>query len=754
MKKQIIFTLLIASLFINISITHADLFPKNFENKDFINDGVLDLKDVIGIMKQLANLPPDTTDTTDANEQKRIAMSRLLSSKNAQDYQARLKEWMISYMTQVVDKNLEKALQYECQDIPIYFYSPTSENDGIAGISYPETPLYKDGADEFSETNNQVSGVDEADFIKNDGSHIYMLVDSKFIIIDAWPPENSHIISEYDIQGTPKKLFVHNERAVIYSSLEQLNDPPYYVSTNECTHGYDCQFTGDGKKLKMTILDISNLNQPDILRELYFDGTYINSRRIDQAVYTIILFPEPTVEGVIYDPDLTYCDYFYTDWWMIDPYNEWWPVGKIYSDTELIEIFEDLKEKNRQLIMAADMSGIQPTVRDVRYANGTPIEQERPLCDIEEIHFSSHQDGAQFLSIFAFDINEQTSQKAVSVIGKPGAVYASSSACYVATRHSAYGMPWFLFGWRTTDEMTTIHKFELKQSPATTSYAGSGVVKGRVLNQFAMDEYNGFIRIATTSGYLPNPDTHNIVSVLKPQQSGDLGTVGKIENIAPSEDIRSVRFNGDKGFIVTFKKTDPLFVLDLSNPEDPTISGELHIPGFSTYMHLMDKHHLLSIGYDSQEEGSFAWFQGVILQVFDISDTCNPSLIHKEIIGTRGTTSEAATNHLAFNYYKPKNLLAIPMAICEGGQGGIYGDTMTFNGLMVYQITVDNGFDYIGGVDHEIQSSCHNWWTDSDSAVKRSIFMEDYIFSISDKDMRIDSLSEPGNHVAIIKLKE
>ena len=746
MKKLPTLNLLFVSmLFINISIVHgtqSDLTTKKYEIMDFIQDGVLDLKDAIGMMKQLAKLTPEP------NNQTRIKMSRLSSAENPQDFQSKLKEWMIAYMTRMVDKNLEKALEYGCSRIyPIYF----DALDTVIG-AYPEANN-NEGAEEFSETNLQVAGVDEADFIKNDGSNIYILVGSKFIIIDAWPPAKAHIVSEYNIQGTPKKLFVHNGRAVIYSSLEKMNDHPYYYPEEECTHGYDCQFTGDGNKLKMTILDISNVNQPNILRELYFDGAYINSRRIDQSVYTIILFPEPIVEGVVYDPDLTYCNSPYDDWWWFAPYPDW-EVEKKYTDEELIEIFENLKEKNRQLIMAADVSDIQPKVRDIHYVNGNPVEQERPLSDIDDIHFSSQQDGSQFLSIFTIDINDLASQQAVSVIGKPGAVYASSSACYVATRHSTYGIPWFSYGWGTSEDMTTIHKFELKQSPTKTAYAGSGVVKGRVLNQFAMDEHNGFFRVATTSGYLPNPETHSTLSVLKPLASGDLDTVGTIDHIAPTEDIRSVRFNGDQGFIVTFKKTDPLFVLDLSNPEDPTITGELKIPGFSTYMHLMDKDHILSIGYDSQEQGSFAWFQGVLLQVFDISDMQNPTLIHKEIIGTRGTSSEAATNHLAFNYFRPKNLLAIPMAICEGGSGGSYGDTMTFNGLMVYKTTVANGFDYLGGVDHEIKGSCYNWWTNSDSAVKRSIFMDDYVFSVSDTDIRIDLISELGKHVAVIELSD
>jgi uncharacterized secreted protein with C-terminal beta-propeller domain len=184
-----------------------------------------------------------------------------------------------------------------------------------------------------------------------------------------------------------------------------------------------------------------------------------------------------------------------------------------------------------------------------------------------------------------------------------------------------------------------------------------------------MDEYEGYLRIATTTGHVPSPDVQSTLSVLV-EKSDELKVIGRVDKIAPREDIRSVRFNGDKGFIVTFKKTDPLFVFDLSNPHSPKIAGELKIPGYSTYMHLMDNDHLLTIGYDSDDMGSFAWFQGIMLQIFDVSDMSNPTLLHKNVIGTRGSTSEAATNHLAFNYFAPKDLLAIPITICEGGSGG------------------------------------------------------------------------------------
>ena len=279
-----------------------------------------------------------------------------------------------------------------------------------------------------------------------------------------------------------------------------------------------------------------------------------------------------------------------------------------------------------------------------------------------------------------------------------------------------------------------------------------------------MDEFEGYLRIATTTGRAPAASTHSTVSVLE-EIEGRLDVIGQVDNIAPTEDIRSVRFDGLKGFIVTFKKTDPLFTLDLSEPTAPEIRGELKIPGFSTYMHLLDDDHLLSIGYDADDQGSFAWFTGILLQVFDVGDLANPTLAHREVIGTRGSTSDAATNHLAFNYFRPRQLLALPIVVCEGAEGGgNFGDTVTFSGLMVYRANAEAGFELIGGIPHEslqgqepddtTRFSCSNWWTRSNSQVKRSIFMDDYIYSVALDQIDVSHVDDLEHPVARVSLGE
>jgi hypothetical protein len=659
-----------------------------------------------------------------------------------------LKDRAILEMEQQIDKNLEYALQGDyCYDRGGGYVLTGEEMNGDYDSATIPAPSEGNGeqASQYSETNTQVAGVDEADFVKNDGGTIYILAGGKFKIIDAWPPEESRVIASYPVEGEPKKLYVSNGRALIYSALDASGDTYYGTYGGECTYGYDCDFTGDGRPLKITVLDISDLEAPVLLRETRLSGSYVNSRRIGPAVYTVVSFPEIHFPGISTWPeDLPrYC----TD-----------DGGAIFARILIRVKFKELKEANRRIIEDTRITDWIPGLADTLYVGGSPFTSENILGGCEGFYESGLGDGRLLLTILSMSMETLDPVATATIVGRPGAVYASKEALYIASRHDAGYGGWSYDESGSIQQATTVHKFALLGDPPGALYAASGVVKGNVLNQFSMDEHEGYLRLATTTGHVPDPNVHSTVSILA-ERSGELKLAGQVDNIAPTEDIRSARFSGDRGFIVTFKKTDPLFVLDLSDPGSPSIAGELHIPGFSTYMHMMDETHLLTIGYDADDQGSFAWFQGIQLQVFDISNMADPRLSAREVIGTRGSTSDAATNHLAFNYFPPKDLLALPMMICEGGSGGTYGDIMTFSGLLVYRVTVEEGFGLLGRVSHEAPETeetyryaCSNWWTDSNSQVKRSIVMDDTIFSVALDQIKVQSLGSIGTDLAVIGL--
>ena len=217
-----------------------------------------------------------------------------------------------------------------------------------------------------------------------------------------------------------------------------------------------------------------------------------------------------------------------------------------------------------------------------------------------------------------------------------------------------------------------------------------------------MDEYNGNFRIATN--YYATQSQISNVYIL----NSNLNITGKLEGLAPNENLHSVRFMGDKCYLVTYRTTDPLFVIDLSDPTNPHVLGELKIPGYSDYLHPYDGTHLIGVGKEAVEVdgGSFAYYQGLKLALFDVSDVNNPRQLSNVTIGDRGTDSLALSDPKAFLFDKSKNLLVIPVSLAvvsdvDKAQYGVsaYGTTV-WQGAYVYGISIDGGFTLKGTVTH------------------------------------------------------
>jgi uncharacterized secreted protein with C-terminal beta-propeller domain len=562
-----------------------------------------------------------------------------------------------------------------------------------------------------SGTNNQVAGVDEADIVKTDGSYVYLASNGALRIVEAMKP---HMVSTTKVPGVAKELFVMGDRAVVYTSSGG--------SGQTCTYGYDCTFGGDGSKTNVTVFDIRDRAAPKVVREISLSGSLIAARRIGNAVHTVVSDNDAaTPPFETFPPELEMCG---TD------------------EATVRAKFAKLKFDNERKIRATTASF--PTLRE----NGAT----QAMCG--GLLRTPIHDGQAFTSVVSFDLTDDKAKATTATLeSRPGAVFASSDSLYVSVVHQKGATQGWYRSYPQASEVSEIHKFRIGENPRDTHYLGSGLVPGHVLSQFSMDEYYGYLRVATTTGRVPDPNVASTVSILTEAPGGNLIRVGAIENIAKGEDIRAVRFDDDRAYVVTFKKTDPLFVMDLYQPAHPQILGELKIPGFSTYIHRIDPDHLLSIGFDANDHGSFAYFDGVILQLFDVTNPTDPKLLHKEKIGTRGSSSQAATDHLAFNYVADRGLLAIPMTTCDGGGDGSNGTSVSFSGLLVYDVDTQRGFTKLGGVEHGGRGvSCSTWWSAANSAVKRSVFLDDLVYSIASDRVKVQSMDHFGTDVADLPL--
>lgn len=289
-------------------------------------------------------------------------------------------------------------------------------------------------------------------------------------------------------------------------------------------------------------------------------------------------------------------------------------------------------------------------------------------------------------------------------------LYVSNEALYLSK--SYYGK------WDeadTSSNKTIIHRFSLD---ANLNTHASGMIDGTILNQFSMDEHEDVFRIATTitsiesSAETVSVSSENRVFCLK-KEASKLAVIGQTQNLVENESIYAVRFHNDKAYVVTFRQIDPLFTLDLSNPKEPKVVGELKIPGFSTYIHILDENHLLALGQDGDFEGNVF---GSKLSVFDVSDFKSP----KEKFSYVFKSGFANPDYHAFNYYQGK--LAISFREYEGAYRSL---------LYVFDISLDQGISELGSLRASEQRR-----------ITRSVFIEDYVYAIGKNELIVARAEE------------
>lgn len=348
-------------------------------------------------------------------------------------------------------------------------------------------------------------------------------------------------------------------------------------------------------------------------------------------------------------------------------------------------------------------------------------------ASVSPVHYFDRNDREFSLTMIgAVDIRANEPVKAKTfLIGSAGTVYVSTNNLYIAI--PAAGNDRVV---RTTE----LYSFALDEGRLI--YSARGQVDGTLLNQFSMDENAGNLRVATTlqdHSYSRNGQSSEVTIL-----DNELRTLGSIGNLAPGQQIYAARFMSDRLYLVTFRETDPLYVIDLANPAQPEVLGELHIPGFSQYLHPYDTTHLIGVGKESTRGG-------LKLALFDVADVHNPRLVSEEKLGGYGSDSEVLRDHKAFLFDKEKNILVLPVRITENPTSINGWRSSVWGGAYVFGVNPDKGFTRKGTVVHYRDVGAQH-------DVKRAFFIEDVLYTMAQDKIVMSSLKNGSSLIGAVVL--
>lgn len=639
-----------------------------------------------------------------------------------------------------------------------------------------------------SGTNVQERGVDEADVIKSDGRFVYSVNGRQLLIHSA---ADLTELSRVNLGYRRGEILMNGDRlAVIARAYDSRGGLLGQPEADDGAFGpktvisvFDVSDREAPTQLSRTVVDghplAARLVGRDVRLAVHFQGGFDVEPEYGHGGMprqSVVLLPEMDEsggessegrEGAIGESEVEVEDDA-TDSDLEQPREA--PIGHHEADPE-----EDWREQfNAQVRDAINASTLADwTPRLSTLAGGEITDEQVTTC--AQFHRPGERSGLGVTALIRIDLDEAVANSAEpAVVTGPGVVYASATSLYLTTSsYPQFGDVDVAIAGGTTDVVVTraepseaadaepmaieietenegdrqaddalvdvdpepipdeqrsgtqIHKIDITDGVAT--YRASGRVFGYPLNQFALSEYEGAIRIATTEErWALGQDRVNHLFVLQEERGpwgAQLVTSGQINDIAEGERIYAVRFMGERGFMVTFREVDPLFTMDLSDPAEPRLIGELKIPGFSTYLHPFDDEHLIGIGQSATDQGRIT---GMQLSLFDVSDFAAPALAHALPLGQGN--SDALYDHHAFTYWAPLQTLMIPVSLWNADARRA--------GLRFYQVSAENGFVEDGFVDHSALSA-----RGAQVEITRSMVINDTVLSMSRRGLQLNNLN-------------
>ena len=487
-----------------------------------------------------------------------------------------------------------------------------------------------------STTNVQEAGIDEADVIETDGRRVLALVGSRLVYVDIDGPMRRRGAVDLKANDLDQaEMFLEGDRVLVVQSGWRYDEAAPSRRRNRMIDDFSVAEPVQGTT-RVSVVDLSDPDDLTVTDAFRIDGAYQSARMID-GVARIVVASEP--DGLDF----------------LAPQSE--------------EGEEAARDYNRSVVDESTIDDWLPSIRqDGEDARSTP-------CD--EVYLPKRFAGAGMVNVLTVPVADRVEPETVSVQGSAQVVYASEQNLYVAAPS------WVDPPEAGDDEVladpppttTDVHRFSLTD-PKVATYEVSGRVDGTVMGQFALSEQDDFLRVATTDGPQWSWDARSAsnITVLH-ERDGQLVRRGKVGDMGRGEQITSVRFDGDRAYLVTYRQIDPFFVVDLSDPAHPEVAGELELPGFSSYLHPIGDDRVLGVGQDGTATGGVT---GTKVSLFDVSDPAAPTEVARwtEPNGRSG----AEEDHRAFLWWPETDQVVLPL------------DSPTFSGAVVLHV----GRDAIG----------------------------------------------------------
>lgn len=652
--------------------------------------------------------------------------------KNSQD--------VVADITPVSTKQLKKFSDYK--GLEKFLEENYTKKASIGEIIIDTADKTRDAGDSSS-INIQITGIDEADIIKSDGKNIYALVRNELKIIKASPVSDAEVIGSITFESRPQDIFISGDNLAVFGSSSQTNSLDSYQKTNR-----------NNPYTFLKVFNLTNPANPTLVRELDFEGYYKDARLIGNYVYLFTessgdyikgesLTPQVISKGVVlsndcaankecFSPEVFYFDISYNsfNFFNIAAININDNMEAISGQSYLMDYGQNVyvSQKNvyityTETINEDDLE--QAVKRELIFAE-LSVEEQSKIKEIET----------------AADYILSATEKKVKVDSIINNYLSGLGGEEEKTAQSKIneGMRQKLMEKSSDTEKTAIYKIAL--NGRNFEYRGFGEVNGQVLNQLSMNEEGDYFRIATTRGSVwsrltdAQSESYSNVFVL----DNGLKVVGSLENLATNEKIYTARFLGNRAYLITVKQTDPLYIIGLSDPAKPAVLGAVKVPGSSTYFYPADKNgnKLFGVGHNMEDDGSGnIKSKGLKISLFDFADLAKPKELNSFIIGDNGSDSIALGDHKAFLYSEGKNLLSLPAVLRDNNK-------TVFSGSLIFNI-VDDKFVLREKIDHTFAAAKLDSWNGYDyydDTVKRSFYINDNLFTFSNKFLKINSLND------------